>query len=96
MKFTPEVVAALEVLRAAAENDFERHRIDVLERDLHEPPKVEVIDDKHQRFADILFFKQAIAILHDCLLRCYSKPMAAPSPASTAVEKAICRLKPPV
>ena len=50
MKFTPEVVAALEVLHAAAENDFERHRLDVLERDLHEPPQVEILDDKHQRF----------------------------------------------
>ena len=50
MKFTPEVVAALEVLRAAAENDFERHRLDVLEKDLREPPKVETLDDKHQRF----------------------------------------------
>ena len=34
MKFTPEVIAALNVLRNAAENDFERHRLDVLERDL--------------------------------------------------------------
>lgn len=50
MKFTPEIVAALATLRNAAENDFERHRIDVLERDLTAPPIVEVIDDKHQRF----------------------------------------------
>lgn len=50
MKFTPEVVAALKVLRDNAESDFERHRIDVLERDLTAPPTVEVIDDKHQRF----------------------------------------------
>ena len=55
MKFTPEVVAALEVLRAAAENDFERHRIDVLEQDLHEPPKVEVVDNKHQKFDGVLY-----------------------------------------
>lgn len=37
MKFTPEVTAALATLRANAENDFERHRIDVLERDLTTP-----------------------------------------------------------
>lgn len=48
MKFTPEVQAALAVLRANAENDFEHHRLDVLERDLTAPPVVEVIDDKHQ------------------------------------------------
>lgn len=59
MKFTPEVVAALEVLRAAAENDFERHRLDVLERDLHEPPKVEQIDDTHQRFDGTKYNKSA-------------------------------------
>jgi len=34
MKFTPEVIAALQVLRDNATNDFERHRLDVLERDL--------------------------------------------------------------
>lgn len=50
MKFTPEVMAALETLKSAAENDFERHRINILERDLTEPPKVEVIDDTHQKF----------------------------------------------
>lgn len=58
MKFTPEVVAALEVLRAAAENDFERHRIDVLERDLTAPPAVEVLDDKHQCFDGLKFTAQ--------------------------------------
>ena len=55
MKFTPEVVAALEVLRTAAENDFERHRIDVLERDLTAPPTVEIVDDKHQSFDGIIY-----------------------------------------
>ena len=55
MKFTPEVVAALAVLRANAENDFERHRINVLERDLTAPPKVEVIDDTHQRFNGVVY-----------------------------------------
>ena len=57
MKFTSEVVAALNVLRHAAENDFERHRIDVLERDLTAPPVVEVIDDTHQRFNGTIYHK---------------------------------------
>lgn len=59
MKFTPEVIAALQTLKNAAENDFERHRIDVLEKDLTEPPKVEVIDEKHQKFGGVNFAKRA-------------------------------------
>ena len=55
MKFTPEVIAALQVLKDNAENDFERHRISVLEQDLTEPPKVEQFDETHQKFADIKF-----------------------------------------
>ena len=57
MNFTPEVVAALAVLRNAAENDFERHRLDVLERDLTSPPVVEVIDETHQKFDGVIFLK---------------------------------------
>ena len=57
MKFTPEVLAALAVLREHADNDFERHRIDVLERDLTAPPTVEVIDDTHQRFNGVTYTK---------------------------------------
>lgn len=59
MKFTPEVVAALKVLRDNAESDFERHRIDVLERDLTAPPAVEVVDENHQKFDGIEFSKKA-------------------------------------
>lgn len=55
LKFTPEVVAALETLKNAAENDFERHRIAVLERDLTSPPTVEVIDDTHQKFNGVVY-----------------------------------------
>lgn len=55
MKFTSEVVAALAVLRNAAENDFERHRLDLLERDLIAPPTVEVIDDTHQKFNGVTY-----------------------------------------
>ena len=55
MKFTDEVRDALAVLRDAAENDFERHRIDVLERDLTAPPTVEILDDTHQKFDGVVF-----------------------------------------
>ncbi|MBR0060330.1 MAG: hypothetical protein IJP68_02515 [Selenomonadaceae bacterium] len=39
MKLNNEVQNALTVLRANAENNFERHRLDVLERDLINPPR---------------------------------------------------------
>ena len=55
MKFTPEVIAALATLRANADNDFERHRLDVLERDLTSPPQAEIIDDTYQRFNGVIF-----------------------------------------
>ena len=57
MKFTPEIIAALETLKNAAENDFERHRIDVLKKDLTEPPKVEVINEKYQKFNGVTYYK---------------------------------------
>lgn len=69
MKFTPEVIAALQVLRDNVENDFERHRIDVLERDLTSPPTVEVIDERTQIFDGEKFYvcksghpKQSVSI----------------------------------
>ena len=55
MKFTPEVVAALQTLKNAAETDFELHRVNVLERDLTAPPVVEIIDDAHQKFDGIVY-----------------------------------------
>ena len=55
MKFTPEVIAAIQTLRDNADNDFELHRIDVLEQDLTSPPQVEIIDGKHQRFNGIVY-----------------------------------------
>ena len=58
MKMSQEVLNALEILKNAAENDFERHRIAVLEKDLQEPPKIEVIDENHQRFNGISFRKR--------------------------------------
>lgn len=55
MKMNEQVLTALEVLRNFAENDFELHRIDVLEKDLTEPPQVEIIDDTHQKFNGVTF-----------------------------------------
>ena len=55
---TTEVLTALEVLRDAAENNFERHRIEVVINDLTTPPKVEVIDERRQRFNGIIFYKK--------------------------------------
>lgn len=57
MQMNEQVLTALEVLRNFAENDFEKHRIDVLEKDLTAPPKVEVIDDKHQKFNGVIYNK---------------------------------------
>ena len=59
MKFTPEVLAALQTLKDNAENDFERHRINVLEKDLTAPPVVEIIDDSHQKFNGMIFHQTA-------------------------------------
>ena len=55
MKFTPEVIAALETLRKNAENDFELHRLEVLENDLISPPVVEQVDETHQMFKGVKF-----------------------------------------
>ncbi len=55
MKFTPKIQAALQTLKNAAENDFERHRIAVLEKDLTAPPTVEIIDDTHQKFDGVIY-----------------------------------------
>lgn len=57
MKNPERVAELLAELRALTETDFERHRIDVLERDLSAPPTVEVIDDKHQRFDGVNYYK---------------------------------------
>ena len=48
MQMNEQVLTALEVLKNFAENDFEKHRIDVLISDLTAPPKVEIIDDVYQ------------------------------------------------
>ena len=58
MKQPERVAELLAELRALSENDFERHRIDVLERDLTAPPTAEVIDDDYQRFDGTLYRKR--------------------------------------
>lgn len=55
MKNPEHVAELLAELRSLAENDFERHRINVLERDLTAPPVAEIIDDTHQKFNDIVY-----------------------------------------
>lgn len=59
MKNPERVAELLAELRELAENDFECHRIDVLERDLTEPPTVEIIDDTHQKFGGFTFSTDA-------------------------------------
>ena len=58
MKNPERVAELLAELRELAENDFERHRIGVLERDLTAPPQVEQIDDRHQLFNGVLYNKE--------------------------------------
>ena len=55
MKNPDRVAELLAELRDLAENDFERHRLDVLQRDLTAPPQVEIIDDIHQRFDGVIY-----------------------------------------
>ena len=50
MKNVDETAKALVTLLNNAETDFEKHRIEILMRDLIEPPKPEIIDEKHQKF----------------------------------------------
>ena len=59
MKNPERVAELLAELRALAETDFERHRLDVLEKDLREPPTPEIIDETHQRFCDTIYKKDS-------------------------------------
>lgn len=59
MKNPERVAELLAELRELADNDFERHRIDVLEKDLTNPPTIEVIDDKHQCFLGEIYAERA-------------------------------------
>lgn len=55
MKNPDRVAELLAELRDLTENEFERHRLDVLQRDLTAPPVVEIIDDTHQRFNGFIY-----------------------------------------
>ncbi len=57
MKKKDKVAKLIEDLKKLAENDFERHRIDVLERDLESPPVVHVIDENTQEFCGRAYHK---------------------------------------
>jgi len=59
MKNPERAAELLAELRSFTENDFERHRIDVLKRDLTVPPVVEIIDETHQRFNSITYHKDS-------------------------------------
>lgn len=58
MQMNEQILTALEVLRNFAETDFELHRIDVLEKDLTDPPKAEFIDEQTQFFNGTNFHKR--------------------------------------
>lgn len=55
MKNENRVKEILDELKSLAESDFELHRISVLEKDLTEPPKVEQIDETHQKFNGLIY-----------------------------------------
>lgn len=57
MEMNEKVLTALEVLTDCAENDFELYRICELVRDLTDPPKVEIIDETHQKFNGLVYYK---------------------------------------
>ena len=57
VKNTNRVKEILDELKSLAESDFELHRISVLEKDLTEPPKVEIIDETHQKFNGVTYHK---------------------------------------
>ena len=57
MYMSLKVLEAIAVLREAAENDFERHRLDVLMRDLTSPPTIEKVDDTHQKFNNVIYYR---------------------------------------
>ena len=44
-------------LKNQATNDFELHRIEVLEKDLFNPPRVEIVDDNYQKFDGVKYRK---------------------------------------
>lgn len=57
LKDNVRVQQLIDELKSLADNQFELHRINVLERDLTAPPVVEVVDDTHQKFDDVVYRK---------------------------------------
>ena len=57
MKDPDKVKFLIALLKAQATTDFELHRVEVLEKDLFDPPKIEVIDEKYQTFNGDTFYK---------------------------------------
>ena len=55
MKNENRVKEILDELKSLAETDFELHRISVLKKDLTDPPKVEQIDETHQKFNGLIY-----------------------------------------
>lgn len=58
MKNKSEVEKAFEILMRNAESDFEKFWIRNLQEDLKNPPRVEIIDEKHQKFKGKIYSKQ--------------------------------------
>lgn len=59
MKDDKAVQAALQILKENAETDFEKLSVARLETVLNAPPKVIVIDDKHQEFDGKIYFRNS-------------------------------------
>ena len=57
LKDTEEVKKALEVLKENAETDFEKLSVSRLETALFNPPRVEVVDENHQKFNGIIYYR---------------------------------------
>jgi|GEM_PF-758225 len=56
----PETVKILiALLKSQTTNDFEMHRVEVLEKDFFNPPKVEVVDGTHQKFDGVTFTRNS-------------------------------------
>lgn len=58
MILTDEIQNALDTLSNAAQNDFELLAIERLYQALFNPPAIEIIDDRHQKFNGVTYTKQ--------------------------------------
>lgn len=65
MYMSLKVIEALNILRNAAENDFERHRLDILINDLTAPPTVEIINENQQAFNGSIYYKNKNHLHYD-------------------------------